>query len=115
VEKGSRDLPPLPPLLASSSRFQQSTVRHASHPAENNPNPSPTLPLRRELSDDYEDYDDQYTDTYSSTKSSVVIQKMQDMQVEDDLPDTTMLDSVVLPAIASVSPVIFQDYIIALT
>ncbi len=103
MEKGGRDLPPLPPSSASSSRFQQSTVRHTSHPAENNHSSSPALPLRREPSDDYDDYDDQYTDTYSSTKSSVVIQKMQDMPIEDGLPDTTMLDSVVLPAIASVS------------
>jgi serine/threonine-protein kinase 24/25/MST4 len=52
--------------------------------------------------DDYEDYDDQFVDTYSSAKGSVIHQKMQDMHVEDDLPDTTMLDSVILPAIASV-------------
>jgi hypothetical protein len=51
-----------------------------------------------------EDYDDQYVvDTFSSAKSGI-LQKIQDMQLDDDdVPDTTMLDSVILPAIASVS------------
>jgi serine/threonine-protein kinase 24/25/MST4 len=51
-----------------------------------------------------EDYDDQYVvDTFSSAKSGI-LHKIQDMQLDDDdFPDTTMLDSVILPAIASVS------------
>ena len=51
-----------------------------------------------------EDYDDQYVvDTFSSAKSGI-LHKVQDMQSDDDdFPDTTMLDSVILPAIASVS------------
>ncbi|KAG6817561.1 hypothetical protein H0H87_006938 [Tephrocybe sp. NHM501043] len=32
------------------------------------------------------------------------LQKMEDLSVDDDLPDTTMLDSVILPAIASLFP-----------
>jgi serine/threonine-protein kinase 24/25/MST4 len=101
-EKGNRDLPPLPSSSASSSRFQQSTVRHMPQPVDNNHKINPTTPLQRVPSDEYEDYGDQYAETYSSTKSNIVQQKMQDMHLEDDLPDTTMLDSVVLPAIASV-------------
>lgn len=99
------ELPPLPPS-ASSGRFQQSTVRHAPPPEQGtSPKKSPTAPIapRREPSDEYEDYDDQYVDTYSSAKSSMLHQKMQDVHIDDDLPDTTMLDSVILPAIASVS------------
>jgi serine/threonine-protein kinase 24/25/MST4 len=59
---------------------------------------------QREPSDEYEDYDDQYLDTLP--KTAVIEQKMQDTHIEDDeeLPDTTMLDSVILPAIASVCP-----------
>jgi serine/threonine-protein kinase 24/25/MST4 len=54
----------------------------------------------------FEDYDDQYTlDTFSSAKSGI-LHKIQDMQLDDDVPDTTMLDSVILPAIASVSSLI---------
>lgn len=110
------DLPPLPPSTPSSpskQRFEQDTVRHA--PAQsvhsNRGQPVATdyaLPqgnnrsVQREPSDDYEDYGDQYLDTYSA-KTGAVHQKMAEMHLEEDLPDTTMLDSVVLPAIASVS------------
>jgi serine/threonine-protein kinase 24/25/MST4 len=51
----------------------------------------------RESSD--EDYDDQYLDTYPRGAS---IHEKQDEPGDDELPDTTMLDSVILPAIASV-------------
>jgi hypothetical protein len=44
--------------------------------------------MRREPSDEYDDLEDHIPD--------------------DDLPDTTMLDSVVLPAIASVRQASFQ-------
>jgi serine/threonine-protein kinase 24/25/MST4 len=58
--------------------------------------------VQREPSDDYEDYEDQYE--YS--KSDGLQHKMEDLQLEhedDGFADTTMLDSVILPAIASVS------------
>jgi len=71
-------------------------------PVDNNHKINPTAPLQREPSDEYEDYGDQYAETYSSTRSNIMQQKMQDIHLEDDLPDTTMLDSVVLPAISSV-------------
>jgi serine/threonine-protein kinase 24/25/MST4 len=71
-------LPSLPSSDRSSSRRidQQATVRHGVvGGVEGNGVP-------REPSDDYDDLEDHHP--------------------EDDLPDTTMLDSVVLPAIASV-------------
>ena len=58
---------------------------------------------QQEPSDEYEDYDDQYLDPLP--KTAVIEQKMQDTHIDDEeLPDTTMLDSVILPAIASVCP-----------
>lgn len=56
--------------------------------------------VQREPTDEYEDYDDQYVD--SPTQSNPV-GRIEDLHVDDELPDTTMLDSVILPAIASVS------------
>ena len=70
------------PLLAPSDRStprkhdQQATVRHGVVGSNEGKG------LRREPSDEYDDLEDHLP--------------------EDDLPDTTMLDSVVLPAIASV-------------
>jgi serine/threonine-protein kinase 24/25/MST4 len=70
-------LQPLPSSERSSSRRidQQATVRHGVVGSGGNG-------VRREPSDEYDDLEDHLP--------------------EDDLPDTTMLDSVVLPAIASV-------------
>jgi serine/threonine-protein kinase 24/25/MST4 len=71
-------LPPLSPSDRSTPRrlHQQATVRHGAV-GSNEGNG-----LRRESSDEYDDLENHIP--------------------EDDLPDTTMLDSVVLPAIASV-------------
>jgi len=61
--------------------------------------------VQREPSDEYDDdYDDQYSDTYRAGSTAQLSEKMSHVQLEDDLPDTTMLDSVVLPAIASLFP-----------
>lgn len=57
--------------------------------------------VQREPSDDFDDYDDQYLDY--PEKPSPIMQKMEELHLDDDVPDTTMLDSVILPAIASVS------------
>ena len=97
----------LPPLLPSASsqktQFQQSTVRHMPPGTIEKPQSSPTAVVSQPQAPQVEDYDDQYVDTFSSAKSSI-LHKFQDVQLDDDdLPDTTMLDSVVLPAIASVS------------
>ncbi|KAI0094398.1 kinase-like domain-containing protein [Irpex rosettiformis] len=77
-----RELPPLPPSSPSTPRKfndSQGTVRQANRP--------------RDPSDEYDDdYEDQE------------IARATQANGEDDLSDTTMLDSVVLPAIASLFP-----------
>ncbi|KAI0778813.1 Pkinase-domain-containing protein [Trametes elegans] len=75
------ELPPLPPSAPpSQKRFdQQATIRHG------------VSGLSREPSDE-DDYDN---GDYSGANHR---------ELDDDLPDTTMLDSVVLPAIASMFP-----------
>ncbi|GJE89510.1 serine/threonine protein kinase [Phanerochaete sordida] len=83
---GKGDLPPLPPSTPSTPRakhdLNQGTVRQAINGAG----------ITREPSDEYDDdYEDQ--DEHEGPPPS-----------DDDLPDTTMLDSVVLPAIASLFP-----------
>jgi hypothetical protein len=59
-------------------------------------------PTQREPSDEYEDYGEHYEDAYSS-RSQILQEDRGEATLEDELPDTTMLDSVILPAIASVS------------
>lgn len=53
----------------------------------------------REPSDE-DNYDDQYASTYP--RGASVVEQKRAVEEEDELPDTTMLDSVILPAIASV-------------
>lgn len=95
------DLPPLPPIEPPTpKRFEQNTVRHMPPDSASQNN---RRVAQREPSDEYEDYDDQYLDTLP--KTAVIEQKMQDTHIdEEELPDTTMLDSVILPAIASLFP-----------
>jgi serine/threonine-protein kinase 24/25/MST4 len=100
VAAKATSLPPLPPSPATS-RFEQSTVRHM--PPQQKPSIPVATPAEQQHQDAYEDYDDQYVETYSTTKGSMIQQKLQEQIEDDDLPDTTMLDSVILPAIASVS------------
>ena len=54
----------------------------------------------REPSDE-DDYDDQYASTYP--RGASIVEQKRDAEDDDELPDITMLDSVILPAIASVS------------
>jgi serine/threonine-protein kinase 24/25/MST4 len=84
----ANDLPPLPPSPAPRDH-DQSTVRRGSAPQAG-----------REPSDEYDDFDDPDYDTYHG---SVPVQIR---ATEDELPESTMLDSVVLPAIASASGVL---------
>lgn len=79
-------------------KFEQSTVRHM--PPGNPPSRGSQHTVQREPSDEFEDYDDQYVDTY--VKPDPLQQRVEDVHLDEDLPDTTMLDSVILPAIASV-------------
>jgi len=91
------ELPPLPPSTSSTpSKYSdhQATVRNLPSSGID-PAAQSTSAVRREPSDEYEDYGDQYVDGYQG--NSKIVQ-------EDDLPDTTMLDSVILPAIASLFP-----------
>ncbi|KAF4606175.1 putative protein serine/threonine kinase [Pleurotus pulmonarius] len=100
------DLPPLPPPASPTKKKvdNQATVRNGPPSASTtlvNNNRAP----QRQPSDEYDDYEDQYAETYPD-HANAVQQKMAALQLEDDddLPDTTMLDSVVLPAIASLFP-----------
>ncbi|KII93310.1 hypothetical protein PLICRDRAFT_49368 [Plicaturopsis crispa FD-325 SS-3] len=94
------ELPPLPPSVPSTPKKydQQATVRHMPAPEA----PAIRHSVQREPSDEYEDYDDQYV---AASYSPRIGQKQgQAAPPDDDLPDTTMLDSVILPAIASLFP-----------
>lgn len=97
------DLPPLPPPAPQTpSRYSdhQATVRNM--PSGGIDPATPTSRAQREPSDEYEDYGDQYVDAHSS-HSQIIQEGRGEVPLEDELPDTTMLDSVILPAIASVS------------
>ncbi|KAH6917074.1 STE/STE20/YSK protein kinase [Coprinopsis sp. MPI-PUGE-AT-0042] len=88
-----------------SSQFEPETVRTAHNPVAGS---APRSPVKshhsvREPSEEYDDYDDQYEDDYTA-KLGAMQSKAEDLHLDDDLPDTTMLDSVVLPAIASLFP-----------
>jgi serine/threonine-protein kinase 24/25/MST4 len=87
------ELPPLPPTPTGYD--QQATVRMPSGGLD-----GVGVNHTKEPSDEFDDYGDQYADRYmqSTLQQKVILQP-----IEDDVPDTTMLDSVVLPAIASVS------------
>ncbi|KZT73272.1 Pkinase-domain-containing protein [Daedalea quercina L-15889] len=84
------ELPPLPTSSPSTSRKfdQQATIRNGSVAAA----------ARRQPSDEY---DDDYEDETNGYVAGAVNGRP---PVDDELPDTTMLDSVVLPAIASLFP-----------
>lgn len=58
------------------------------------PTPSNGSPSRREVTNPYEDYADEYHANESPQKAGA--------PPPDDYSDTAMLDSVILPAIASV-------------
>lgn len=96
---------PSTPLTPTSKRYdQQATVRNA--PGGNADHEGTQRATRREPSDEYEDYGDQFSDDYRAHSPSPRKQDNSQSVVsvdEDPLPDTTMLDSVILPAIASVN------------
>ncbi|TRM61607.1 kinase-like domain-containing protein [Schizophyllum amplum] len=90
------ELPPLPAQAQASPRKfdTQSTVRHAPI--------AKAAHAPREPSDEYDDYGDQYVDDDAVDR---IDEKFSGVQLEDDdVADTTMLDSVILPAIASLFP-----------
>lgn len=103
--KPERDHATPPSPAKSTSRYEPSTVRHMNAVPEH---ATPRIvsgqqrSVQREPSDEYEDYDDTYEDAYPA-KGSTIHDKMEDLALEE-LSDTTMLDSVILPAIASLFP-----------
>lgn len=82
---GKSELPPLPPSAPSTPKaktdFNQGTVRQVGN------GHGITMEPSDEYDDDFDDRDEHDVPPPS----------------DDELPDTTMLDSVVLPALASVS------------
>ncbi|KAF8665390.1 hypothetical protein AX16_000409 [Volvariella volvacea WC 439] len=101
VTTSKGDLPSVPNSASGNPRhYEPSTMRHlpqeAAQAQYSNSNKNLNGHRRREPSDEEDTYEDQYED-YAS-------QKVEQLQLEDDLPDTTMLDSVILPAIASLFP-----------
>ncbi|KAK2461538.1 hypothetical protein APHAL10511_006001 [Amanita phalloides] len=94
------DLPPLPSGPATPRRFNQNTVRHI--PVTDHVVPGIQRAIERERSDGYDDYE-AYGGAYSA-KVDGLRRQLDEAQLDDELPDTTLLDSVVLPAIASLFP-----------
>lgn len=92
----NRELPPLPPTSGKPIRFNQGTVRHV--PVAAAENAGKQRPIERERSGGYDDYEGPY-----SAKVDGLQHQMEGAQLDDELADTTLLDSVVLPAIASVN------------
>ncbi|OJA12385.1 hypothetical protein AZE42_07537 [Rhizopogon vesiculosus] len=89
---------PAPQHARPPSVYEQATVRHMPSAGLSNEN---LTGHERKSSDD--DYDDQYLDTYPRG-GSVLEKREVEPEDDDELPDTTMLDSVILPAIASLFP-----------
>lgn len=100
--KKNTDLPPLPAPDGSPSKRSdhQTTVRGAPVPGGGVDQNTPVAKraVQREPSDEFEDYGDTYP-----SRNAILEEARGEVPLEDELPDTTMLDSVILPAIASVS------------
>jgi len=99
------ELPPLPaaepsPSSPSKRSDHQATVRNAPSAVDVS---TPKRAPQREPSDEFEDYGDTYGDSYPS-RSQILEEARGEVPLEDEMPDTTMLDSVILPAIASLFP-----------
>ena len=89
------DLPSLPSSPKSArppSVYEQATVRHAL--------PGGPVNNGQETHERGPSGEDEYTTTYP--RGASVVEQKRDMEDDEELPDTTMLDSVILPAIASV-------------
>jgi len=84
------DLPPVP-VQTGKKYDSEATVKHGL------PNGAPETKLRGAIRrDEYEDYDDNYREREDIQPSNGAN--------NEELPDTTILDSVVLPALASLFP-----------
>jgi serine/threonine-protein kinase 24/25/MST4 len=93
------DLPPLP-ASPTKRHDEQATVRNA-HTNGVDEDPARQRTPRREPSEDADD-EYEYPDPYTVSAGAPQRQYSSRTHLEEELPDTTMLDSVVLPAIASV-------------
>ncbi|KAH7915690.1 kinase-like domain-containing protein [Hygrophoropsis aurantiaca] len=110
------ELPPLPSPQGPRTPTQydqQATVRHMPSGGFNGDSSQTRTETQRTLTEsshlherepsDEDDYDDQYLDTFP--RNTLIQEKIQvEPEEDEDLPDTTMLDSVILPAIASLFP-----------
>lgn len=76
-------------------------MRHAPPPAAPAPAPAASNPRTPTKAQTRREPSDEYDDVYPADDLAEAMQSK--MELEDEVPDTTMLDSVVLPAIASVS------------
>ena len=97
------ELPPLPPSAPATPKrnSQQDTVRNTPTGSDSE---GTQRGIRREPSDEYDEYNQQYTHPYSAQNDHSQRSRGHTRVPSDEqLPDTTMLDSVVLPAIASAS------------
>jgi serine/threonine-protein kinase 24/25/MST4 len=94
------DLPPLPTSPKSARSYEQATVRHMPSGGLVSGNGQEATHAREPSDED--NYDDQYASTYP--RGASVVEQKRAVEEEDELPDTTMLDSVILPAIASLFP-----------
>lgn len=96
------ELPALPAAATTKRYDQQATVRHMPAPGGTPTNNKST----NNRPGQYEDYDDQYDDedgAYPNESENNISEKLTQSHLDDDLVEHSMLDSVVLPAIASVS------------
>jgi serine/threonine-protein kinase 24/25/MST4 len=87
VAKG--DLPPVP-VKPSTKYDNEATLKHGL--SNGMPETKAKVAIQREPSDEYDDYDDDYQEA-----------QLDNGDTNEDLPSTSILDSVVLPALASVS------------
>lgn len=99
--KGEK-LPPLPPPQATQQHATpysdtQATIRHAEPPSQSN------VALQLDDDDEEEDYGELLDPEQGSTRGEPYppMEPQHDRHMQE-LPETAMLDSVVLPAIASV-------------
>ncbi|PBL00249.1 Pkinase-domain-containing protein [Armillaria gallica] len=96
---------PLPNTPQAQRKYdRQATVRHAPPPPPENGSRLAHRPVQREPSDEYDDDQDSQYASYANSEPDVIEEKLAQAQLEDEVPDTTMLDSVILPAIASLFP-----------
>lgn len=93
------DLPPVPSQTAK--KFDSTGTVKLGLP-NGVPEAKARAPIQRESSDEYEDYDDDYRGQEAGQSGNGA--------PHEELPDTTILDSVVLPALASVRHILLYSY-----